>query len=127
MRGCIPNELIVPAEAKKVNSMNQKVDFHKVRIFPKGLNVFGETDEKDVIWLKFNSMEEKDQYVTDEFLYCKKEEDAYLTAFYKKDRIAAKNALYKKRVQYARGQGFGGRGKIWTRAYRADEMDGDAA
>jgi len=96
-------------------------DFHKVRIFPNGLDKDGNYTK--LVWLKFNSNEEKEAYIASEFKYCKKEENNYLTAFYKEDRIAAKDALLKKRVEFANSQGFSGRGKTWTRAYKVEEGD----
>jgi hypothetical protein len=76
----------------------------KVKIYPNGVDKDGRYTAE--VWLMFNSVEERDQYVNDELRYCRKEEEALLNAFFRNDRIRCKNNLLLKRVEFAKNQGF---------------------
>lgn len=76
----------------------------KLKIYPKGVDNDGHYTSE--VWLMFNSNEERDQYVADELRYCRKEEEALLSALYRRDRIRCKQNLANKRVEFATKNGF---------------------
>lgn len=75
---------------------------YRVKIFPKGVRM----ENPPEVWLTFNSDVEQKDYVRDEYVFCRKEEKDHITAFYLKDRQRTKDALMRKRVEYAKKRGF---------------------
>lgn len=72
----------------------------KVSIFPdgnpKGVEIFVELrDEAD-----------RENYIRQEYRFCRKEEQAYLAAFTKNDRMRTQKELLLKRVEFAQSQGY---------------------
>lgn len=72
-----------------------------VRIFLNGFE-----DQTKIAKVIFSSVEVKEQYIRDEFRYCRKEEDLHNLARHKNQRDRTKNDLLAKRVSFARFSGY---------------------
>lgn len=57
-------------------------------------------------FVEFQSKDEQEAYIRQEYRFCRKEEQAYLAAFTKNDRARTQKELLLKRVEFARTQGF---------------------
>lgn len=84
-----------------------------VKIYPHGVDRDG--NYTNPVRLIFNSVEERDKYVRKEYSYCKTEEDAFLSAIFRADRIRCKNNLMLKRAEFAKLSGFLGADNRWTK------------
>lgn len=75
---------------------------YRVKIFPNGVRAENPTEA----WLSFGSKAEQKDYIRDEYAFCRQQEKDHITAFYLKDRLRTKDALMRKRVEYAKKRGF---------------------
>ncbi len=71
-----------------------------------GLYLNGYRDENRQGIVIFESSEVKEQYVRNEFKFCRREEDNYNLARHKNQRDRTKDALLAKRVEFAKFAGY---------------------
>jgi hypothetical protein len=76
----------------------------RLKVFPNGVDEDG--NYTDPVWLNFDSLEQKEKYLINEYKFCKREEESHLNAIYRKDRIRTKNDLMIKRVAFAKKTGL---------------------
>ena len=66
-------------------------------------NKFNEKYKTGYVYFETKTLQE--QYIRDEFKYCKVEEKSYLTALYSNQRLIAVQNLYNKRIEFAKLSG----------------------
>lgn len=105
-----------------------------VKVYPAGVDKDGNyTNPVSVVLAEYNEGDDlaaqqavsfRENYVRQEYKFCRKEEDALLSAIYRKDRIRCKNDLMLKRAEFARNQGYFGADNQWTQrgAIKVEEI-----
>lgn len=86
----------------------------RVRIFPNG-------PKGDAVYLLFLTKEQKEKYIRDEYTFCFEAERNHNAAMTTNSRNKTKEALYAKRVDYAKSCGFApkvGEVNIWVKQER---------
>jgi len=72
-----------------------------------GIRFPNKNDEKYRLGYIFLPTEVKrDAYIRDELEFCKSEEKSYLSALYKNQRLSSIQALYNKRIEFAKLNGL---------------------
>lgn len=71
-----------------------------------GIFLNGFKDESNFAWVVFSSVEVKEQYIRDEFKFCRKEEDLHNLARHKNQRDRTKDELMAKRAAFATFSGY---------------------
>jgi len=75
--------------------------------FQLGIRFPNKYDEKyKVGYVYFSTDVDRENYIREEFNYCKTEEKSYLTALYTNQRVSSVQALYNKRIEYAKKNGL---------------------
>lgn len=86
----------------------------KLSILPKGVDEKNIYAKRDEVTLVFADNDDRKKYIKNEARYCRREDEAHISAIYKKDRVRTKNALLAKRVEFAINSGFAGSGNTWV-------------
>jgi len=98
--------------------MNQYDNVPRVRIFPNG-------PKGNAVYLLFATVNEKEKYIKDEYRFCFDAERSHNSAMTTNTREKTKEALYAKRVDFAKSSGFipkFNEKNIWVRGKSENEV-----